>query len=170
MRTDWEEVYRTSYQDVVRFLSHKVWDEDRAQELAQEVFVRALGQDDPENPRAWIFHVAANLARDEARSVIRRKRHLTLLKFEADDRGETSQNPEGEFEDRERFEHVRKALEAIGEKDRDVLLLWNAGLNYREIAEQTGLAQGAVGTTLARARKRLVEAHESIGRTDAALG
>ena len=34
------------------------------------------------------------------------------------------------------------------------------GLSYPEIAEQSGLAVGAIGTTLARARRRLVEAHE----------
>jgi len=33
-------------------------------------------------------------------------------------------------------------------------------LSYPEIAAQTGLALGAVGTTLARARRRLVEAHD----------
>jgi DNA-directed RNA polymerase specialized sigma24 family protein len=41
-----------------------------------------------------------------------------------------------------------------------VLLLWDAGLSYPEIATQSGLALGAVGTTLARARKRLIEAHD----------
>jgi DNA-directed RNA polymerase specialized sigma24 family protein len=40
------------------------------------------------------------------------------------------------------------------------LLFWDAGLSYPEIAAQTGLALGAVGTTLARARRRLVDAHE----------
>ena len=39
-------------------------------------------------------------------------------------------------------------------------LLWDAGLSYPEIAAQTGLAVGAVGTTLARARRRLVDAHD----------
>jgi DNA-directed RNA polymerase specialized sigma24 family protein len=42
-----------------------------------------------------------------------------------------------------------------------VLLLWDSGLSYEEIAAQTGLARGAIGTTLARARRRLVEAYEA---------
>ena len=33
-------------------------------------------------------------------------------------------------------------------------------MSYPEIAQQTGLALGAVGTTLARARKRLVDAYD----------
>ena len=53
-------------------------------------------------------------------------------------------------------------------RDREVLLLWDAGLSYPEIAAQTNLAVGAVGTTLARARKRLVAVHErqTAGRMD----
>jgi len=42
-----------------------------------------------------------------------------------------------------------------------VLLLWDSGLSYDEIAAQTGLARGAIGTTLARARRRLVDAFEA---------
>ena len=73
-----EQLYQTTYTAVVRFLYRKVWDAERAEDLAQEVFVRALSHR-PEKPRAWVFAVAANLARDEARAAIRRKRHLTLL-------------------------------------------------------------------------------------------
>jgi DNA-directed RNA polymerase specialized sigma24 family protein len=53
-------------------------------------------------------------------------------------------------------------LAMLTPRDREVLLLWDAGLSYPEIAEQTQLAIGAVGTTLARARKRLVEAHDTM--------
>jgi RNA polymerase sigma-70 factor (ECF subfamily) len=53
------------------------------------------------------------------------------------------------------------ALGRLSERDREVLLLWDAGLNYDEIAKQTGLARGAIGTTLSRARRRLVEAHRT---------
>jgi len=56
---------------------------------------------------------------------------------------------------------VRGALERLTPRDREVLLLWDAGMSYDEIAAQTGLARGAVGTTLARARRRLVEAYEA---------
>ena len=66
MRVDWGVVYRTTFTDLVRFLYRKVWDAERAQDLAQEAFVRALrsgGQ--PDSPRAWIFSIASNLARDD---------------------------------------------------------------------------------------------------------
>ncbi len=160
MSTDWSALYRSVFPDLVRFLHRKVWDAERARDLAQEVFVRAL-REDPEKPRAFLFAVASNLARDEARMVVRRKRHLALLRSDAEGLSSRVGDPDRDLADREREQAVREALEALGDRDREVLLLWDAGLGYPEIAERTGLAKGAVGTTLARARKRLVAAHEA---------
>ena len=39
---DWAELYRTAFPELVRFLHRKVWDIERAKDLAQETFVRAL--------------------------------------------------------------------------------------------------------------------------------
>lgn len=155
---DWTDLYRTTFPELVRFLHRKVWDAERARDLAQEAFVRAL-QHEPRQPRAWLFQVAANLARDEARMVIRRKKHLVLLKTESEAREESVNDPSSELAERERWAQVREALEALTEKDRDALLLWDAGQSYTEIAKELGLAIGAVGTTLARARRRLAEAY-----------
>jgi RNA polymerase sigma factor (sigma-70 family) len=163
---DWASVYREMYQDVVRFLYRKVWDADRAQELAQETFVRCLKQQ-PDNARALVFTVAANLARDESRSVLRRKKHLTLIKVESEQ--QRVPTPAEHTEQAGMQEAVERALSELGERDREVLLLWDAGLSYQEIAAQTGLAVGAIGTTLARARRKLVEAHEQLeGRRNVA--
>ena len=156
-------VYRETYADLVRFLHRKVWDADQAQDLAQETFVRALDHD-PENPRAFVFTIAANLARDEARTAIRRKKHLMLIKADsADSRDSRDGGDRGEGP--EQVAAVRRALDQLSERDREVLLLWDAGLSYAEIARQTDLKAGAIGTTLARARKKLVEAYARIPQT-----
>jgi RNA polymerase sigma-70 factor (ECF subfamily) len=104
--------------------------------------------------------VAANLARDEARAAVRRKRHLTLLKGDPVAQPTISPAADTVVEHDERVASVQEALNALTPRDREILLLWDAGLSYPEIAAQTGLAVGAVGTTLARARRRLVEAHD----------
>ena len=165
--TDWERCYREMYDDLVRFLHRKVWDADRAQDLAQETFMRAL-EHDAENPRAFLFTIAVNLARDEARAAMRRKKHLELIKVET----ELQSVPDAadQVEGREREQMVRQALDNLTDRDRDVLLLWDAGLGYPEIARQAGLAVGAVGTTLARARRRLVEAYEAAEARNVARG
>ncbi len=162
-------VYRETYDDLVRFLHRKVWDPDRAHDLAQEAFVRSLDES-PENPRSWLFRVAVNLAADEARAAIRRKQHLVLIKGEAEVRQESATGPADNYERQERVEAVRRALDQLSDRDRDVLLLWDAGMNYKEIAEETGLSPGAVGTTLARARRRLVDAHTELEKRHVARG
>ena len=161
MSTDWAAVYHATYADLVRFLYRKVWDADQAQDLAQETFVRALDQT-PDNPRAWLFTVATNLARDAARTVVRRRRHLALLKSEVAADPPAVPDTGVAAETADLASAVRRALDQLSERDREALLLWDAGFNYQEIAAQTGLAVGAIGTTLARARRRLVAAYERI--------
>jgi len=168
-KTDWESVYRAIYPEVVRFLRWMLWDDERAKDLAQEAFARVLGRE-ADNPRGLVFRTASNLARDEARTVVRRRRHLKLVRVEEDVRAEHVATPAQDMERRERAERLHRALEDLSDTDREVLLLWNAGLSYAEIAAQTGLAQGAIGTTLTRAKKRLVNAHDALENTDAALG
>jgi RNA polymerase sigma-70 factor (ECF subfamily) len=167
MSVDWTDVYRNTYPDLVRFLHRKVWDVERAQDLAQETFVRAL-RHEPNKPRAWLFQVAANLARDEARTVIRRKRHLTLLKSETEDLQASAPDLNDQLSEQERMVRVKAALEGLSDRDRDVLLLWDAGQSYTEIARQAGLAVGAIGTTLARARRRLADAYHETEKVDVA--
>jgi RNA polymerase sigma-70 factor (ECF subfamily) len=157
MPNDLADVYRTTYRALVRFLYRKVWDAERAEDLAQEAFARALVHK-PTNARGWLFIVAANMARDEARRAARERRHLTLLTAES---RETVPPSDEALHAENEWAQVRTALERLTPRDREALLLWDSGLSYDEIAAQTGLALGAVGTTLARARRRLVEAYET---------
>jgi len=159
---DLADIYRTTYRALVRFLYRKVWDAERAEDLAQEAFARALVRK-PENARGWLFIVAANMARDDARRWMRERRHLTLLTAEAQ---ETAPAVDDAVHAESERDQVRAALEQLTPRDREVLLLWDAGLSYDEIAAQSGLARGAIGTTLARARRRLVEAYEAGSQGD----
>lgn len=137
-------------------LYRRTGDRERAEDLVQEVFLRAL-EAPPRNPRPWLFAVALNLARDEGRKYVRQTRHLALLKNETD--GDAVPPPDEEVEAAERRGMVREALDELSETDRSVLLMQAEGLSYDEIATGLGLAKGSIGTTLARARRKLVEAY-----------
>ena len=64
--------------------------------------------------------------------------------------------PDTDFERNEEVARVRAALARLPTSgDREALLLKAEGFGYDEIASTLGLAKGAVGTTLARARRRL---------------
>ncbi len=169
MKTDWAAVYREAHRDVFAFLAWKLGDEDRALDLAQEAFARVLDRE-ADDPRSLVFRVAANLARDEVRLVVRRRRHLKLVRVEEDVRAEAATPPDLALERREGSRRVREALARLSETDREVLLLWNAGLSYDEIAGSSGLARGSIGTTIARAKRKLVAAYEAGEVDDAARG
>ena len=157
---DVESLFREYHQPLVRYLTRRLGDRDWAEEIAQETFVRALRQKDLQNERAWLFAVATNLIRDEARKDARRRRHLELLTAEA--RAEETSEPVDEVERSEERALARKAIDALGERDREALLMKEEGLNYEEIAMALELSVGSVGTTLSRARRRLVEAYEQL--------
>ena len=60
MTDELEQLYQSTYTAVVRFLYRKVWDAERAEDLAQEVFVRpwptarrSLGHGCLRSPRTW---------------------------------------------------------------------------------------------------------------------
>jgi RNA polymerase sigma-70 factor (ECF subfamily) len=152
-----ETLFAQYHQSLVRMLYRRTGDQDRAEDLAQEVFARALAAP-PENPRPWLFAVALNLVRDDGRRAVRQGRRLQLLKAETTT---TADAPDDDYDRNEKTKLVRAALTELRDIDREVLLLKAEGFDYDEIAEATGLAKGAIGTTLSRARKRLVEAYRA---------
>ena len=161
---DLSQVYSEHYRSLVRFLYRRTGDQALAEDLAQEAFVRAI-EHQPEQPKAWIFQVAANLVRDDFRRRAVRRRHLELVDSE---RGAVSTGasestpPDLALERSEAAVLVRAALDELAPNDRDGLLLREEGLSYDEIAEVLGLSRGSVGTTLSRARSRLTAAYQRL--------
>jgi RNA polymerase sigma-70 factor, ECF subfamily len=156
---DLDALFREFNQPLVRYLTRRLGDRDWAEEVAQETFLRAARQKEIVSERSWLFAVATNLVRDEARKDARRRRHLELLAQEERDRQDTVPQIVA-MEDRESAALARKALDALTERDREALLMREEGLDYNEIAKALDLSVASVGTTLSRARRRLVEAFE----------
>jgi RNA polymerase sigma-70 factor (ECF subfamily) len=161
MTGDVGHLFETYHESLVRMLWRRTGDRDRAEDIAQETFARAVVAP-PRNPRPWLFAVALNLVREDARKGLRQGRRLQLLKNEQ----EPAPAPDAVLERNEEVARVRSALAQLNERDREALLLKAEGFNYDEIAETLGLAKGAIGTTLSRARRRLVEAYRDMGGTD----
>ena len=157
MTADLAQLFEQFYPSLVRMLYRRTGDRDRAEDLAQETFARAVAAP-PNNPRPWLFAVALNLVREDGRRAATRGRRLELLRAEHD---EPANAPDAEMERREDTARVRAALATLNERDREALLLKAEGFDYEEIAATLGLAKGAIGTTLARARRRLVEAYRA---------
>src|SRR5689334_22382499 len=165
MTADLAQLFEQYYASLVRMLYRRTGDRDRAEDLAQETFARAVAAP-PDNPRPWLFAVALNLVREDGRRAVRQGRRLQLLRAETPD---AAPGADTLFDQQEARDAVRSALATLTDRDREALLLKAEGFNYEEIAATLGLARGAIGTTLARARRRLVEAYRAQRRsTDAA--
>ena len=160
MTADLARLFDEYYPSLVRMLYRRTGDRDRAEDLAQETFARAVAAP-PDNPRPWLFAVALNLVREDGRRTVTRGRRLELLRSEQD---RPAAGPDTDLERNEEVARVRAALARLNERDREALLLKAEGFGYDEIASTLGLAKGAVGTTLARARRRLVEAYRAQDR------
>ncbi|HSC25750.1 MAG TPA: RNA polymerase sigma factor [Vicinamibacterales bacterium] len=118
-----------------------------AEELTQEVFLRAARGPVPEadeaGRRAWVFTIARNLALNRVRDDRRRGVPVALP-----DRGAAPTQ--------ELAAAVREALDGLAPLDRDVFLMREAGgLNYQEISVACGLTVDAVRSRLHRARQQL---------------
>ncbi|HLA91113.1 MAG TPA: sigma-70 family RNA polymerase sigma factor [Gemmatimonadaceae bacterium] len=155
-----ERLFREYHATLVRYLTRRLGDRDWAEEIAQETFVRALRQEQIVNERSWLFAVANNLVRDEARRAARQRRHLELMAAEA---REAEREPvEPAVERAHEAADARHALDALTERDRQALLLKEEGLDYGEIAAVLEIERTSVGTTLSRARRRLAETYEAL--------
>ena len=146
---------------LVRFLTRRLGDRDWAEEVAQETFVRAMRQETIDSERSWLFAVASNLVRDETRRDARRRARLELLHEQS--KADAVVEPEPTSMERAGEQALaRRAVQALAERDRDALLMKEEGLSYEEIAVALDLSVGSVGTTLSRARRRLMEAYEEL--------
>ncbi len=159
-----ERLFRLYHLPLVRYLTRRLGDRDWAEEVAQETFLRALRQDALHSERSWLFAVATNLVRDQARQETRRRARLQQLAAETQmERNDSADVDEEPSADRARERALaRRAVDALAEKDRLALLMREEGLDYREIAAALDLSVGSVGTTLSRARRRLTETYEAM--------
>ena len=155
------QLFKAYHTPLVRFLTRRLGDRDSAEEIAQETFVRALRQETITSERSWLFAVASNLVRDEARRDARERKRLELIQSQAEAEGPTEPEPTS-VERAEERAFARQAIEMLAERDRDALLMREEGLGYEEIAEALGLSVGSVGTTLSRAWRRPMEAYEAL--------
>ena len=148
---------------IYSFVRRMVSDPDDAEDVTQDVFVKAFRNIRRYDGRAalttWLFKIAANLCVDRAR---RRKRRGDAVSLDesysasflvpADARW----NPEQLAVAAEMKQAVEAAIAAMSDKLRPVVLLHDMeGLEYQEIADALGIPLGTVKSRLFLARGHL---------------
>ena len=145
---------------ILNYLYRLVGDTATAEDLAQEAFTRAWRARAQlagiENPRAWLYRIATNAARDH----LRRRRLLAWLPLG----GEAARHPhlaQTSHEDAS-LENLRlgQALLKLSPDYRIPLVLYTCqDCSVAEIAAALDLTTAAVKQRLARARQKLREAY-----------
>ena len=156
------------YQDaLVNYIHHIINDYHRAEDLAQETFLRVFKSASRYEPKAsfksWLYTIATNLSKNEIRN---RNRRNTCFIADLIEEGETVYDsgfmadtryqPDILYEKKERQQLIRKALNQLPENQRLALtLVTYQELSYEEIAEVLKCSLGAVKSLIHRARQNM---------------
>jgi RNA polymerase sigma-70 factor (ECF subfamily) len=157
------------YQTTVYNLAYRIMGEgDSAADAAQEAFISAfknLRHYRGGSFKAWLLRIVTNACYDELR---RRKRRpaasleaLTVVEKGPDAEAEASlvsqdESPEDFAERRELAQHLQSCLDRLPEDMRTVVVMSDVmGMEYAEIAANTGAALGTIKSRLSRARARM---------------
>jgi RNA polymerase sigma-70 factor, ECF subfamily len=156
------ELYEHTRMDVYRYLLTLGLDPGRAQEAAQDVFLRLYlamkKRDDIQNKRAWIFRVAHNVGlrlrtREGASQAIEPELEAQFP--------DPQRNPEQRAIDEQQTGRLHRAVATLSSQQRQCLYLRAEGFRYQEIAGIMGISDSTVGEFLRRAINRLRKAtHE----------
>ena len=148
-----------------------VRDREKAEDLAQETFVKVFNHIDSFNPKykfsSWIFKIASNLTIDAIR-----KKDLETVSLDGSRNASTpdeidatritvesrDENPEEFLEAKELGQEIERAIGELRPEYRTAILLRHVeGRPYEEIAEIMGVPLGTVKTYIHRARGELRE-------------
>jgi RNA polymerase sigma-70 factor (ECF subfamily) len=150
---------------VFRYVIRKTRDSGRAEEITQETFLRLFRhlkeERSVDNPKAWLFTVANNLAIDASRD----ESHIQDLDettwYRIEDKGLGGTDPEKLTLQRERLERLRMAVLNLTALQRDCLHLRAEGLRYIEIAGLMNVSISTVADAVRRATLKLSREFES---------
>ncbi|MBI4020923.1 MAG: sigma-70 family RNA polymerase sigma factor [Candidatus Aenigmarchaeota archaeon] len=143
------------YDEIHTYLRHRVRCEHAAEDLTQEVFLRALRQYDtrgpPDNPPAWLKTVARNVAVDYVRSRVLREQDARLAGRVVDAEG-----PGDTAERREELDRLERVMEDLPSEARTLLReRYLEGRSRDELADVRGITKNALGVRLYRARRSM---------------
>ncbi len=156
---------------IYRHVLHTVHDNDAAEDVVQEIFLRIWTYAEQWNGRgafkAWLFRIATNLALNHLRTLKRRRQQpLELLANSIDEEDESCipawmvdtayPVPERALEQTEQSELLQRLVNALPEEKRAVFrMVHGAEMETRQVAEALGIPEGTVKSRLHYANRRL---------------
>ncbi len=146
---------------LVRFLEKRLGNQLDAADVAQEAYLRLFRSErfeELENPRAFLYRIAANLAvnRNLQEGRVAKQRQQLALAAQRDPGRAGRAGPEATLDARELEQQVIGILGELPPDCRRALVLHRfTGRTYREIAVELGVSRSMVEKHLIRALKHL---------------
>ncbi len=152
----WTVLVQTHQEAVFRLAYLLLGNRDEAEDVAQEVFVRAfrhLDRFDASRPlRPWLLRITRNLAYNRQRSLRRYWRAVNRLFAEPPATAQPAQRAEQQVQ----AELLWQAVRQLPEPDQEIIYLrYFLALSVAESAETLDVAEGTVKSRLHRALDRL---------------
>ena len=153
-----EPVFDRHYDPIYKYLARRVGP-DVGGELASEVFTIAFAQRhrfhaEADDARPWLYGIAANLARRQARTWKRSRR--AGQRSSGGDVIWLDPAPEERIDAQRMRQILIEAISQLRSNEREVLLLHAlTDLTYRETAQALSIPIGTVRSRLARARRQV---------------
>jgi RNA polymerase sigma-70 factor (ECF subfamily) len=151
-------LYETQFERVARYIAVRIGNVSEAEDLASEVFVRALRaldsyKDTGAPMEAWLFRIAHNIVVDHYRKQSRRPVSVPL--DEALSLGR-SHNLSQRLERHEEIQQLNRAMEQLSEAQRQVLALRFGGeMTSEQVGQVLGKKPGAVREMQSAAIRKL---------------
>ena len=147
-----EKLVRAFQTDVYRLALHIVRDRGRAEDAAQETFIRAFRflrrYRGDSKFSTWLLSIARNCALDELRRGARGGQPTEDVARDVPARGDDAQAGL----------EIKEAIDALSIELREAVILIDMfGLSYRETAEIVRVAEGTIKSRVHRARGLLIE-------------
>jgi len=156
---------------LITVLDSLVHNRHKAEELAQEVFLRVFRARESYRPDArfatWLFTIAHNVASNALRSLARQHEvnvaveqsgEMAAKPMDALTVAPSSMMPARQLDKAELADVVRQAIDSLSERQRMAVLLSKfEHMSYQDIARTMGLSVQAVKSLLSRARENLRE-------------
>lgn len=166
-----ERLFANHATGLVRFLSRKVRSREDAEDIAQNAFIRIqrlAESGELENPKAYLYQTAANLAIDQLR---REKLHHGYLQSEitkqmasGDEALVNYCTPERLLGAKTQLNAIESALSQLPLKCRQAFLLHRTkGYSYSDIAREMGVSVSSVEKYILQALKHCRKALEDSG-------
>jgi RNA polymerase sigma factor (sigma-70 family) len=151
-------VWADHHGEIFAFLVRTTRDPEVAEDLLQEAFLRltreARADRMPDNARAWLYRVSANLATSRGRRLSAAARGIARLGRPPSELP-TENQPEAGYLHREGRADLMKALAGLDPAARAALLMSSEGFSGAEIAAAIGRSEAATRTLLCRTRLRV---------------